>query len=124
MAVIDGVRAVDPEIVRVDRSEQRIVRAGIPLTSPLEKLEPRLGAGGRELKMVRRHVAGGTRAAVSAEMMESLIEERAAAARDGVARSFTSTLIVTLASPTRFKDEVELAEGATSLRALRYGGPP
>ena len=85
IAEIAGALAVDPEIIRVDRPEQRIVGIGIAPPPPLEELEPRLDAGGRELEIVRRHVAVGARAPVRAQS-SSLRSKNARRPRsDGVA---------------------------------------
>ena len=81
-----GALAVGPEIVRVDRPEQRIVGPRIPSAPPLEELEPRLDARRRQLELVGRHVAVGARAPVRAQPVQAAVEERAEAADDGVAR--------------------------------------
>ena len=75
VAEVARVVAVDAEIVRVDRPEQRIVGVGIRSAPQLQKLEPRLHIGGRQLEMVRRHVAVGARAAVAIQPFQPPIEE-------------------------------------------------
>ena len=86
IAEVPGALAVDPEIIRVYRPEQRIVGVRIPSAAQFEKPEPRLDIGGRELEMVRRHVAVGAGAPVRAQTIELAVEERAMAPDDGVAR--------------------------------------
>ena len=66
IAEVAGGVAVGPEVVGIDRAKQRIVGIRIPAAAPLKQLEPRLGAGRRELEAVGRHVAVGARAAVRA----------------------------------------------------------
>ena len=85
IAEVAGVVAVGPEVVGVDRPEQRIVGVGIPLAPALQELEPRLDVGRRQLEVVGRHVAVGAGAAVAAQAIQLPVEERAQAARDGVA---------------------------------------
>ena len=86
IAEITGALAVGPEIIRVDRPEQRVVRIRIPLPPPLEQLESRLGACGGELEVVREHVAVGACAPVSVEPVKPAVEEREGAAHHRVAR--------------------------------------
>ena len=61
------VVADDPEVVGVDRPEQRIVGLRIEAPPPLQQLESRLDAGRGQLEAVRRHVAVGAGAAVPLE---------------------------------------------------------
>ena len=85
IAEITGTVAVGAEIIGVDRPEQRIVGIGIELPPQLKQPEPRLDTRWRELEIVGGHVAVGARASVTAQTLESPVEERAEAACDRVA---------------------------------------
>ena len=85
IAEIAGALAVGPEVIRVDRPEQRIVGIRIPPAPPLQELKPRLHAGWRELETVRRHVTVGAGAAIRGQSIQLPVEERAEAAGDGIA---------------------------------------
>ncbi len=91
VAEVVGALAVGPEIVRIDRPEQRIVRLRIPQSYELQKPVPRVDAGRRQLEMVGRHVAVGARAPVPRQAVRPAIEERKQASDDGVA-GFTTAV--------------------------------
>ena len=91
VAVIVGALAMGPEVVRVDRPEQRIVRLRIPQSYEQQKPIPRFDAGRRQLEMVGRHVAVGARAPVPRQSVRPAIEERKQASDDGVA-GFTTAV--------------------------------
>ena len=86
VAEVTGVLAVGPEIIGIDRPEQRIIGVRIPSPPPLKQLEPRLDAGRRELEMVGGHMAVGARTAIGLQTAQPPVEERERAADDGVAR--------------------------------------
>jgi hypothetical protein len=77
--------AVGPEIVGVDRPEQRIVRVRIEYPHQLQESKSRFDVGRRQLEAVGRHVTVGARAAVGAQTAQPAIEERDSAAHDRVA---------------------------------------
>jgi hypothetical protein len=77
---------VRAKVIRIDRSEERVVCLRIELATPLEKLESRFGAGRRQLKIVRGHVAIGAGPPVSAQTVKAPVQERAETARDRIAR--------------------------------------
>ena len=79
IAEVAGALAVDPEIIRVYRPEQRIVGVRIPSAAQFEKSEPGLDIRRRELEMARRHVAVGAGAPVRAQTVKPAVEERAVA---------------------------------------------
>ena len=85
IAEVAGAVTVRPEVIRIDRPEQRIVGVRIPPPPPLEELKPGLDACRRELEAVRRHVAVGARASVSTQSVQFPVGKRAEAADDGVA---------------------------------------
>jgi hypothetical protein len=67
IAEVASALAVDPEVIRVYRPEQRIVGVRIPSAAQFEKSEPGLDIRGRKLEMVARHVAIGAGAPVRAQ---------------------------------------------------------
>jgi len=72
---IAGLIAVDPEVVGVDRPEQRIVRVRIVRSTQHEDAKPLLDRCGRELEFIGRHVAVGARATVAVQAVETPIDE-------------------------------------------------
>ena len=85
VAVVVGALAVDPEVVGIDRPEQRVVRAAIPAAPQLQEPEPRLDAGRRQLEVIRRHVTVGARTSIPDQSARLAIEERQQAANDSIA---------------------------------------
>jgi hypothetical protein len=96
VAEIAGAVAVGPEVVRVDRSKQRIVGIGMTRPPELEQLESRFDIGRRELEVVRGHVAVGARPSVSAQTVQAAVEEREETARNGAAGLAATLPIVTI----------------------------
>jgi hypothetical protein len=85
VAPVGRILAVRPEIVRVDRPEERIVRVRMEPAQPLEELEAPLDVHRRELEAVGRHVAVGAGPSVARQAVRAAVEEVEEATRDRVA---------------------------------------
>src|SRR5204863_2197316 len=77
---------VGSEVVRIDRAKQRVVGIRIPAATQPKRLEPRLGAGRRELETVGWHVTVGARSPVAGQALGRPVEKRAQASYHGMAR--------------------------------------
>jgi hypothetical protein len=80
------VLAVQPEVIRVDRSEKRIVRSSVEAARYLQQAVADLDIGRRQLEMVARHVAIGAGPSIPSESGDVPVDEREKTACDGVAR--------------------------------------
>jgi hypothetical protein len=86
IAEVAGLVTVAPEVIGVDRPEERVVGVRVESAHELEQPKPRLNDGWRKLKAVDGHMAVGARASIRLEARESSVEERAAAPVHRVAR--------------------------------------
>jgi hypothetical protein len=72
------------EIVGNERAEQRVIAVLVSLPAPLQEMKAGFRIRGRQLEVVSRHVAIGTRAAIAREAVQPAIQERKEAAKHGL----------------------------------------